>query len=206
MLNILWPVFILISFLYAIVKGNVEAINQSIFTSATSAVELSITFFGTLCLWNGIMKIAQETSFTEKLTKVLKPLIHFLFPECKENEKAKEEISMNMIANILGLGNAATPLGLKAMKTLQKENPKKDTVSYSMAMFIVMNTASIQLIPTTVIAIRNSFHSSNPTQILFPTWGATLAAFFTVVFVTKICIAIDKKRTDTNILIRKKRK
>ena len=202
MLNILWPAFILISFVYGILKGNVEAINQSIFESAANAVQLCISFFGSLCLWNGIMKIAQETSVTEKLTKLLKPLINFLFPESKNNEKAKEEISMNMIANILGLGNAATPLGLKAMKTLQKENTQKDTVSNSMAMFIVINTASLQLIPTTVIAIRSSLHSSNPTQIIFPVWGATMAAFLTVIFATKWCIAMDKRK-NTNLFKKK---
>lgn len=194
MLNIIWPCFILISFIYAILTGNIENMNQSIFTSAAGAVELSITFFSTICLWTGIMKIAQQTNFVTKLTKLLRPIINFLFPDCKNNEKAKEEISMNMIANILGLGNAATPLGLKAMKTLQKDNSKKDTVSHSMAMFIVINTASMQLIPTTVIAIRTSFNSSNPTQIIFPVWGVTIAAFLGAVIATKIFIFLDKKK------------
>lgn len=194
MLNILWPTFLLISFLYGILRGNVEAVNQSIFESAASAVQLSITFLGTICLWNGIMKIAQETTFVEKLTNLLKPIVHFLFPESKNNEKVKREISMNMIANLLGLGNAATPLGLKAMKTLQKENPQKDTISHSMAMFIVINTASLQLIPTTVIAIRASLNSANPTQIIFPIWGATIAAAVTAVTAAKIFTAIDKKK------------
>lgn len=197
MLNIIWPAFILVSFIYGILRGNVEQINQSIFESAKNAVELSITFFGTICLWNGIMKIAQETSFVTKLTKVLRPLIHFLFPESKNNEQAKEEISMNMIANFLGLGNAATPLGLKAMKTLQKENPKKDTISHSMAMFIVINTASLQLIPTTVIAIRSSLHSNNPTQIIFPVWGATITAALVAIMATKLFIRMDNKRNKT---------
>lgn len=204
MLNIIWPTFILISFIYAILRGNVDAVNQSIFNSAGNAVELSITFFGTICLWNGIMKIAQETTFVTKLTKLLKPIVNFLFPESKNNEKAKEEISMNIIANILGLGNAATPLGLKAMKTLQKENPKKDTISNSMAMFIVINTASLQLIPTTVIAIRASLGSENPTQIIFPVWGATISAAVAAVVATKIFIEIDKRKNKT-IEIRKKR-
>ena len=194
MLNIIWPCFILISFIYAILTGNIENMNQSIFTSAAGAVELSITFFSTICLWTGIMKIAQQTNFVAKLTKLLRPIINFLFPDCRNNEKAKEEISMNMIANILGLGNAATPLGLKAMKTLQKDNSKKDTVSHSMAMFIVINTASMQLIPTTVIAIRTSFNSSNPTQIIFPVWGVTIAAFLAAVIATKIFIFLDKKK------------
>lgn len=204
MLNILWPAFILISFIYGILRGNIEAINDSIFTSAKNAVELTITFFGTICLWNGIMKIAQETTFVAKLTKLLKPLINFLFPDIKNNEKVREEISMNMIANILGLGNAATPLGLKAMKTLQKENEKKDTISNSMAMFIVINTASLQLMPTTVIAIRASLGSQNPTQIIFPVWGATIAAAVAAITATKIFIAIDKRKNKT-IKIRKKR-
>lgn len=203
MLNIIWPAFILISFLYGILKGNVEAINQSIFESAANAVQLCITFFGTICLWNGIMKIAQQTTCIQKLTKLLRPIIHFLFPEIKQNEKAKQEISMNMIANILGLGNAATPLGLKAMKTLQKENPQKDTISNTMAMFIVINTASLQLIPTTVIAIRSSLNSNNPTQIIFPVWGATMLATIAAVIATKIFIYMDKKRKKT-ILFRKK--
>ena len=194
MLNIIWPAFILISFAYGMLQGNVQQINQSIFDSATNAVELSITFFATSCLWNGIMKIAQETTFVNKLTKALRPIINFLFPDIKENEKAKKEISMNIIANILGLGNAATPLGLKAMKTLQKENNKKDTISNSMAMFIVINTASLQLIPTTVIAIRTSLNSNNPTQIIFPVWGATIAAAVSAIIATKIFIKINKKR------------
>ena len=194
MLNILWPLFIIISFTYGLLNGGVDAINNSIFDSASSAVQLCITFFGTLCLWNGIMKIAQDTSFCGKLSKILKPLINFLFPEIKNNEQAKEEISMNMIANILGLGNASTPLGLKAMKTLQKENKNKDSISNSMAMFIVINTASLQLIPTTVIAIRSSLNSTNPTQIILPVWGATVAAAIAAIVATKIFIFFDKNR------------
>lgn len=193
MLNILWPIFIIISFVYAILNGNVESVNNSIFESTSSAVQLSITFLGTMCLWNGIMKIAQKTTFVERLTRKMNPIINFLFPDMKKNDKAKEEISMNIIANILGLGNAATPLGLKAMKTMQKDNLKKDTVSDAMAMFIVINTASLQLIPTTVIAIRASLNSQNPTNIILPVWGATIIAAFCGILATKIFIKIDKK-------------
>lgn len=192
MLNIIWPIFIIASFIYAILTGNVQSVNNSIFESTASAVSLSITFLGTICLWTGIMKIAQKTTFVTKLTTLLKPLINFLFPEMKNNEKAKEEISMNIIANILGLGNAATPLGLKAMKTMQKENNKKDVISNSMAMFIVINTASLQLIPTTVIAIRSSLDSADPTKIIFPVWGATIAAAVAGVTATKLFIKLNK--------------
>lgn len=102
------------------------------------------------------MQIASKTSVITKLTKALRPIMKFLFPEIKESESVHQEMSMNIVANVMGLGNAATPLGLKAMTSLQKLNPKKDTLSNSMAMFIVLNTASLQIIPTTVIAIRTS--------------------------------------------------
>lgn len=192
MLNILWPIFIIVSFIYAILTGNVQNVNNSIFESTSDAVKLSITLLGTMCLWTGIMKIAQQTTFVTKLTILLRPIINFLFPEMKDNEIAKEHISMNIIANILGLGNAATPLGLKAMKTMQKENEKKDTVSNSMAMFIVLNTASLQLIPTTVIAIRSSLNSSNPTSIIIPVWIATIVAGIAGIIVTKLFIKLKK--------------
>lgn len=186
MLNIIWPVFIIVSFVYAIIIGRVDEVNQSIFDSAESAVELSITFLGTMCLWNGIMKIVQETTLMKKLTKLLKPVIKFLFPDLRNKDRAYEEISMNIIANVLGLGNAATPLGLKAMKTMQKDNEQKDKLSNSMAMFIVLNTASLQLIPTTVIAIRSSLGSENPSLIIIPVWIATIVAATVGVTVSKI--------------------
>lgn len=186
MLNIIWPAFIAISFIYALVSGNIENASNGIFESCEAAVELTITFFGTICLWNGIIAICKETSLMSKLSKFLKPVINFLFPELKRNNQAKEEISMNIIANLLGLGNAATPLGLKAMETMQKENPKKDTLTNSMAMFIIINTASIQIIPTTVIAIRSSLGSNNPTSIIIPVWIATICAAIAGIITAKI--------------------
>ena len=188
MLNILWPIFIILSFIYALISGKVNEVNNGIFTSLSDAVQLSITFLGTICLWNGIMEIAKKTSLINKMTNFLKPFINFLFPELKENKIAKQEISMNMIANILGLGNAATPLGIKATKTMQKDNKAKDTLTNSMMMFIVINTASLQLIPTNVIAIRTSLNSGNPTSIILPVWIATVIAAVVGITFTKIII------------------
>lgn len=186
MLNIIWPTFIAISFIYALISGNIEQASNGIFESCESAVELTLTFFGTICLWNGIVAICKQTSLMSKLTKLLQPIIRFLFPELKNNKQAKEEISMNIIANLLGLGNAATPLGLKAMDTLQKENSKKDTLSNSMLMFIVLNTASLQIIPTNVIAIRSSLGSVAPSNIIIQVWIATVVAAVVGITVTKI--------------------
>ena len=194
MLNIIWPIFIILSFGFAIFSGNIDNLNNSIFSSTSDSVNLCISLLGTICLWNGIMKIAINTSFVEKLTTFLKPIINFLFPEIKENSKIQKEISMNMVANILGLGNASTPLGLKAMKSMQKENKNKDTLTNSMITFIVINTASIQLIPTTVIAIRSSMGSNNPTAIVFPVWIATICAAIAGVTVTKVFIKFSRRK------------
>ena len=179
MLNILWPIFIIVSFIYALIVGRINNINSGIFESLSSAVELSITFLGTICLWNGIMEIAKQTTLISKLTNFFKPLINLLFPDLKDNEIAKQEISMNIVA---------TPLGLKAMKTMQKENKRKETLSNSMMMFIVINTASLQLIPTNVIAIRTSLNSQNPTSIIIPVWIATIIAAAVGIICTKILI------------------
>lgn len=186
MLNIIWPIFIIISIIYAFCVGRVDEVNASIFESAESTVNLTLTFFGTLCLWNGIMEIATNTTLIEKLTKFLSPIMRVIFPDIRKEDKEYKEISMNMVANILGLGNAATPLGLKAMETMQEKNMEKDKLSNSMAMLIVINTASLEIIPTTVIAVRTSLNSANPTSIIIPVWVATIAAFTTVVILSKI--------------------
>ena len=191
MLNILWPIFIIISIIYAIFSGNIESLNNSIFEATESAVKLTLTLIGLICLWNGIMEIASRTKIIEHLKKILNPLINKLFSEL--NEMSKNNIIMNIIANILGIGNAATPLGLKAMKELQKDNLNKEEISDNMMMLIVLNTASLQIIPTTIIAIRSSLGSANPTKIIFPVWISTICAAIVGIVVTKLIIRITKK-------------
>lgn len=186
MLNKIWPAFLIISFIYAILNGNIEEFNNSIFTSCAQTVDLILKLFGTMCLWNGLMKIVQETSLMKKLTKFISPLMKILFPKMKKEDKEYKEITINIIANLLGIGNAATPLGLKAMQTMQEKNPQKDKITDPMAMFIVLNTASIQLIPSTVIAVRASLGSVNPSQIIVPVWIATIAADVAGIVASKI--------------------
>lgn len=193
MLNVIWPIFIIISVIYAFLCGNIENVSNGIFSSLNDVIDLSLTLLGTMCLWNGIMEIARNTSFVDRLCKMLNPLIKILFPRL-ENEKAKREISMNIVANFLGLGNAATPLGLKAMKTLQEDNKIKDTLNNYMVMFIVLNTASLQLIPTNVIAIRNSLGSNSPSGIIFPVWIATIISAIVGITATKILINLSNKK------------
>lgn len=192
MLNILWPIFIIISIIFAIFSGNIDKINSSIFDSTQSAIDLTLTLLGATCLWSGIMEIASKTEIIKKLSKILNKIIKKFFYNLNSESKSYNNIIMNIIANILGLGNAATPLGLKAMSELQKENNDKERLSDNMMMLIVLNTASLQIIPTTVIAVRSSLGSSNPTQIIVPVWIATIGAAFVGIFVAKIIIKVTR--------------
>lgn len=186
MLNKIWPLFILISFIFAVTTGNIDSFNNSIFSSSEQAVELIIKLFGTMCLWNGLMKIVQETTLIKRLSDMIGPIMKFLFPKINKEDQEYKEITINIIANLLGIGNAATPLGLKAMQTMQEKNPNKERITDSMAMFIVLNTASLQLIPSTVIAVRASLGSTNVSQIILPVWIATISAAVAGVAASKL--------------------
>lgn len=188
MLNKIWPFFLIISFVYAIFNGTLPQTNSAIFESTKDVIDLSLTLLGTMCLWCGIIKIAMKTNLVNILIKFFRPILKKLFPDINEEDDAYKQISMNIIANLLGLGNAATPLGLKAMQSLQKVNKNKKELSNSMAILIVLNTASIQIIPTTVIAIRNSLGSENPTKMLVPIWIATICAAVSALVAAKIFI------------------
>ncbi len=190
MLNVIWPLFIIISYVYATINGNVEKINNAVFEYTEMAVNLTITLLGTMCLWNGLMEIALNTRLINVINKILNPFVNFLFSENKENKKIHEEISMNITANLLGLGNAATPLGLKAMNSMQENNKDKTRLTDDMATLIILNTASIQIIPTTVIGIRMSLGSLQPTKIIFAVWFSTICAAIVGITVTKICIKL----------------
>lgn len=184
MLNFIWCFFIVIAIVYGILNGTYQDVNSAIFSSIESTVTLIITLFGSICFWNGIMNIVKNTSLIEKIEKILKPLIRIIFNNLNEESEAYKNISMNMTSNLLGLGNAATPCGLKAMEELQKENDNKDKLSNDMIVFILINTASLQLIPTTIISIRMGLNSKNPSGIILGVWFASV-----VTFVLMLCIA-----------------
>lgn len=192
MLNTIWAILIITAFIFSFISGKVNDLNSGIFDSAYNAVNTSITFLGTICLWSGLMRILQETTIIDKINNLLSPIMKLIFPKMKKNSSSYHNITMNMSANILGLGNAATPLGIKAMETLQAENEEKERLSDDMMLFIVLNTASIQLIPTTVIAIRASLGSENPAEIIIPIWIVTIIADSIGIFITKILIKKQK--------------
>lgn len=173
MVNIIWCSFIIIGSIFCIVNGKLDLLNAEILGSAKSSLDMILKIFPVMALWLGIMKIASESGLLKKITKIVTPLFSKMFPEIPKNHEAIGYITSNMIANIFGLGNAATPFGLKAMQSLQEINSKKDTASRSMITFLVLNTSGLTIIPTTVISLRMMYGSSNPTSIVFPCIIAT---------------------------------
>lgn len=185
-MNFIWFAIIVLSIITAAITGKINLINNSILTSPAEAVIFCFKLMGNMCLWLGIMRIAEKAGMIEKIAVVVKPAIKRIFPEIPPDHSAFRSVTMSLVANMMGIGNAATAFGLKAMKELQKLNPVKDTASNSMCMFIVANSFMIQLIHTNTIFIRNLLGSKDPTNVM-P--AITLATFLTLiagVIITKI--------------------
>lgn len=176
MLNFVWSGLVIISIICSVFLGNTEDLSKALVDSGASSIELIITMAGIICLWTGIMKIAVESGLTSVFAKVFSPLLRPLFPNLDKDSDAFKSISMNISANLLGLGNAATPFGLKAMEQLHTLNNQTDTASNEMVIFVVMNTASLQLLPTTLASLRQSYGSSAPFEIIVPVWISSACA------------------------------
>ncbi len=186
MLNYIWSGMIVVSFVVAIFTGRLEMITTAAMDGAVSAVEMCIGLLGGMCLWTGIAKISEKSGLTAVFARLLRPVTKIMFPKLKNGSAALNAIVANMVANLLGMGNAATPLGIAAMKELDKQNREKAVASDEMCMFVVVNTASIQLIPATVIALRQLFGSQNPTEIIVPVWICSICAVTVGVFAAKV--------------------
>lgn len=174
MLNYLWSGMIIFSIIIAAFNGGVDAITQSALESSKGAVELAFGMTGVVAMWMGIMRIAENAGIIEALSKKMKPILNFLFPDIPDGHPAQKYIATNMIANFLGLGWAATPPGLKAMEALQKLNKNKDTASDAMCMFLIINISSVQVISINIISYRMAHGSANPTEIIGPSILATV--------------------------------
>ena len=172
MINYIFGGFIIVGISYGFITGNASIINESLISSGGNAIEMIVKMIPLLCLWLGVMKIAEKSGLLLKVSGFFSRVLHPLFPELEKGSEAISYVASNMAMNMLGLGNAATPFGLKAFEAMQKDNPEKDTATRSMITFLVMNTASVTLIPTTVISFRMLNGSSNPTEIV----GACLIA------------------------------
>lgn len=198
MLNYIWAVMILIGILYAAFTGNIAAVTDAALGSAGEAVSLCITMAGIMALWMGLMEVAQKSGLIEKLTGGIQPFLTFLFPDIPKGHVAREYIATNFIANILGLGWACTPAGLKAMEALsqlekERGNPEylsekqgERKASLEMCTFLVMNISSLQLVPVNMIAYRSKYGSANPAQVIAPAMIATCLSTVAAVIFCKI--------------------
>jgi spore maturation protein A len=176
----------LISVICGILTGRISNVSDAILSGSDDAIKLIISLTGMMCFWTGMMKIADKGNITAVLAKFLSPINKHLFPHYEKTGAASKAICMSMIANFLGLGNAATPLGIIAMKEMQKETGKTKTLNNSMIMFVVLNTASIQLIPTTMIVLRKIHGSKSPFEIIIPVWISSVIALAIGITVAKL--------------------
>ena len=185
MLNYIWAGMILLGVIYGVCTGQMSALTGGAIDSATEAESLCITMAGVMALWMGLMEIAQESGMITKMTKGIRPFLKFMFPRLPEDHPAGEYIATNLIANVLGLGWACTPAGLKAMEQLaelEEQRGKKVTAaSNEMCTFLILNISSLQLIPVNMIAYRSQYGSANPAVIIAPALVATL--FSTIISV-----------------------
>lgn len=186
MLNYIWGAIMIISFICAVITGRMPELSASVMQGASNSIDLVISMLGMMCFWTGLMKIADEGGITNILAKFFYPITRYLFPNYSKDSNVSKAICMNITANILGLGNAATPLGIKAMKEMNKLNLNKGVADNNMVMFLVINTASIQLIPTFMSILRQKHGALNPLDILPSVWITSICALIVGITVAKL--------------------
>lgn len=185
-MNYIFYFLIVLSIIFGAINGKLQDVVNAILTGADLSVKVAFSLIGVMAFWLGIMKIAEKAGIVGFITKLIKPITKWLFNDVPEDNKALGDIAMSFSANALGLTNAATPIGLKAMEELQEINKDKTSASNSMCMFLAMNTAGFQIIPTTVIAVLVGIGYKNPTEIIAPTLIVTGIAFISAILTAKI--------------------
>ena len=183
-MNFIWSGMILISIITAIATGRVDETVNAVFEGASTAVSTLISFAGAMCFWTGIMKVAEKSGVSDFICRLISPLVNFLFRGC--GKEAKRFISMNMTANFLGMGNAATPMGMLAASELDKENKTPFVPSYALSMLVVLNTTSFQLVPTTIISLRAAAGATDAVSVIVPVWIVSAFAVATAVLSVKL--------------------
>jgi spore maturation protein A len=173
-MNTVWLVIICISIVFAAINGRIDGFTKAMFEAGKAAVEVCLYLVGIVSLWLGLTKILEDSGLIYKLSNFFRPAISFLFRKIPEGHPSITSITLNLLANLFGLGNAATPLGIKAMEDLQTLNNENDTITFEMMLFIVINTSSIQLVPFTTIGLLASYGSRNPNAIILPTILSTV--------------------------------
>ena len=196
MINYIWCGMIIIGIIVGILTGNIEAVSTAAIEWAETAVELSLGLIGVMALWLGLMKIAEEAGIVRGMGLLMKPIMVRLFPEVPADHPAMGSIVANMAANFFGLGNAATPLGIKAMQELQDLNENKDEASNAMVMFLAINTSSVTLISSSTIAYRSAAGAANPADIIGPTIVATIVSTAVAIIACKVLEKLPKYKRE----------
>lgn len=196
MINYIWAALIVIGFVVGAINGNIQEVTDAAIENAETAVNIALGLIGVMTLWLGIMKVAEDAGLVQKLANLIKPITTRLFPDVPADHPAMGAIIMNFAANILGLGNAATPLGLKAMQELQKLNDKKDTATDAMVMFLAINASSLTVIPATTIGILSAAGGTNPTNIIGPTLIATTTSTVVAIIAAKMLEKMPRYRIE----------
>lgn len=186
MLNYLWGFMIIVGVVYGVFSGNITQVADGAIDSSKEAVTLCVTMLGVMSLWTGLMQIASKSGLIGKCEKLIAPVMKWLFPDVPIGHKAMEYMTTNVIANIFGLGWAATPAGIKAMEELSKLNDMKKEASNAMCTFLVINISSLQLIPVNIIAYRSQYGSVNPTAVVLPGLIATIVSTIAGIIYCKI--------------------
>ncbi len=186
MINTVWLFLIVTGVVVAALSGTMGNVSVGIMAGVSSSVELFIGLMGVMALWTGVMRVAEQSGLMDALSRGIRPVMGLLFPEVPKNHPAMGAMVTNMVANMLGLGNAATPIGINAMKELQKLNPNPSKATNAMCTFLVLNTSSVQLIPTTIIGLRGAAGSLNPTGIIGTAFLATTVSTLVGIVVAKI--------------------
>lgn len=186
MINIIWFAMLASGVLAAAVQGDIQLVTRATIEGAEEAVKIALGLIGIIAFWSGLIKIAEDAGLMKLIAKLMRPLTRVLFPEVPPDHPAVGAVLLAMSANILGLGNACTPLGIKAMEELQTLNPNKDTASNSMCTFVAITASSLTLIPTTVIAFRTAAGSANPTAVVGTTIVATTASTLAAIIVDRL--------------------
>lgn len=186
MLNYIWGGMIIISLIVSVLTGRVEQTAAAAAEGASAAIESCISLLGIMCLWTGLARIGEKAGLVRLFARALRPVTKLIFPKLDADSPALGAIVMNVVANLFGMGNAATPLGIKAIGELDKLNGGRKTASDEMCMFVVINTASIQLLPATLISMRQSFGAANPGEVIVPVWLVSVCALAVGVTAAKL--------------------
>lgn len=196
MLGKIFGILTVTSLLFGIATGNAEALGNAILDGASDAVSLTLSLAGAMCLWCGVMRVLQEAGAITRLARLMRPFLRLFFPNSAKEGEGAEEIASNIAANLLGMGNAATPFALAALENMQKRNPHPEAPTNDMVTLAVMNTASVNLLPTTILTLRRSAGAQDPFSVLIPIWITSVVCCLSALILSRAAGSLSQSRKE----------